>query len=89
MTGESVRLVEVTTWLSSCSVSRWRQKSLSNWNVWVREVSVFMSEFAFGEARCKKAEEREERKGTWEEGNLPMPETYYSEDWISLVSRLS
>lgn len=54
MTGGSVRLVECTMWLLSCSISRQTQKSLSERNVWVGWMSLVMSEFVFGKVRLKK-----------------------------------
>lgn len=67
MTGGSVRLVERTMWLLSCSISRQTQKSLSDRNVWVGWMSLVMSEFVFGKVRLKKRgkmeREREGNKG--------------------------
>ncbi len=89
MTGESARMVEGTMWLSSCSISRQIQKSLSERNVWVGWMSVFVSEFVFGKVRWKKGEKGKEERGIGREGKSPMPESCYSENGISPVSRLT
>ena len=71
MTGESVRLVKGTLWLSSCSISRQTQKSMSRRNVWVGWVSVLVSEFVFGKVWQKKGKRWKERgKGTREKGKF-------------------
>lgn len=90
MTGEAVRLVEGTMWPSSCSISRQTQKSLSKRNVWSGWMSVFVSEFVFGEVRWKTGEKGERGKGAiGRERNPAKPQSCYSEDGISPVSRLT
>lgn len=87
MTGGSVRLVECTMWLLSCSISRQTQKSLSERNVWVGWMSLVMSEFVFGKVRLKKKEKKwKEERG---KGNSPTSESCYSKDVISPVSRFT
>lgn len=91
MTGGSVRLVERTMWLLSCSISRQTQKSLSDRNVWVGWMSLVMSEFVFGKVRLKKKGKNGKREGREQgrEGNSPMSESCYSKDMISPVSRFT
>ena len=63
MTVESVRLVEGTMWLSSCSISRQTQKSVSERNVWVGWMSMLVSEFVFGKVRWRKGRTQKEERG--------------------------
>lgn len=71
MTGRSESLVKGTMWLSSCSISRQAQKSLSNWNVWVASVYVFVSDFVFGKLRWRgKKEEKLKKKEGRERGKF-------------------
>ena len=88
MTDESVSRVEVTLWLSSCSVSD-RDKShcqsgMSGLGGCLCSCLSLPLEKQVGKRRG----ERRKREGG-EKGNPPMPESCYSEAGISAVNRLS